>query len=431
MISWKRTFGIHICCSFLVLAFLVAVPIVTATVGGQAEAEGLAGSCAQKDPLDRLPSSPEEAQERLAEREIGWPDDAAGTGFEAAAVRPDVRVALPYDSVEGFITHASANVKIEVVGKGEKTVAADASGWFKADMSTVCDIVSGDVVKVTDMADASTATINCTLTANIDFGNNRVSGVTNGNANVDVYIVAPSTYYADLPPGAAHKRTVALAGGGFAATFAELDLRRGDIAFVFSKDANGNKVMDVASGSGAGLVVYPQYDDVMGDYIPGTALAVKADAETINVTAMKDGFFEAWFQDYDIIDGTNVACNMGGSRSIVVRDVSANCDPATNRVDGTGPANRPMRVTMDPYGAPVVYNATSDAAGAFAVDLGAAYTASGTDVYNVTWYDDDGDCVVYEFQTFSWYLAEGCTAGGFDTWVLVQNPNDEPANVVL
>ncbi|MHB8895920.1 MAG: DUF5719 family protein, partial [Candidatus Geothermincolia bacterium] len=31
----------------------------------------------------------------------------------------------------------------------------------------------------------------------------------------------------------------------------------------------------------------------------------------------------------------------------------------------------------------------------------------------------------------NWYLAEGCTAMGFETWVLVQNPNDKPAKVNL
>jgi hypothetical protein len=31
----------------------------------------------------------------------------------------------------------------------------------------------------------------------------------------------------------------------------------------------------------------------------------------------------------------------------------------------------------------------------------------------------------------TWYLAEGCTAGGFETWVLVQNPNATPATVNL
>ncbi|MBU4173806.1 MAG: hypothetical protein KKB90_02770, partial [Actinobacteria bacterium] len=31
----------------------------------------------------------------------------------------------------------------------------------------------------------------------------------------------------------------------------------------------------------------------------------------------------------------------------------------------------------------------------------------------------------------TWYLAEGATYGGFETWILVQNPNDTPANVTL
>jgi hypothetical protein len=31
----------------------------------------------------------------------------------------------------------------------------------------------------------------------------------------------------------------------------------------------------------------------------------------------------------------------------------------------------------------------------------------------------------------TWYLAEGCAAGGFETWILVQNPGAEPARVTL
>lgn len=31
----------------------------------------------------------------------------------------------------------------------------------------------------------------------------------------------------------------------------------------------------------------------------------------------------------------------------------------------------------------------------------------------------------------SWFLAEGCTGEGFETWVLLQNPNDDPANAEL
>jgi hypothetical protein len=31
----------------------------------------------------------------------------------------------------------------------------------------------------------------------------------------------------------------------------------------------------------------------------------------------------------------------------------------------------------------------------------------------------------------NWYLAEGCTAGGFETWILIQNPGDEAVDVTL
>jgi Family of unknown function (DUF5719) len=438
MTSWKRTFGIQICCSVLVLAFLVAVPVFATTTAGQAEAKTVADSNLQKDPLGRLPSSPEKAQQRLAEKELAWP--TANADVEAAAViagvQPGIRVTIPYDSVEGFITHggAGADVKIELFRGpkvGEKTVEADATGWFKVDMSSVGDIQSGDVVRVTDMSGGPAINVNCTLTANLDFNNDRVTGTAPGSTSIDAYIVAPSTYYADIPPGATYTSTTSSAGGAYTANFSAFNVGRGDAAFIFCTNTRGDMVMNAAAGSGAGLVVYPQYDDVMGFYIPGTALQVHADAATRNVTSMKDGFFEAWFQNFDITDGTNVSCNMGGARSIVVRDVTATCDPATNTVAGTGPANRPMRITMAPYGTPVIYETTSDGSGNFLVELGGVYTATGTDVYNVTWYNDEGDAVVYEFQTFSWYLAEGYTGGTFDTYVLVQNPGPLDAEVVM
>jgi hypothetical protein len=31
----------------------------------------------------------------------------------------------------------------------------------------------------------------------------------------------------------------------------------------------------------------------------------------------------------------------------------------------------------------------------------------------------------------AWYLAEGATLGGFETWVLVQNPNQNPVNISM
>jgi len=434
MTNWKRTFGVHICCSVLVLAFLVAVPIIATSTAGEAGTIENSGSELQKDPLKRLPSSPEEAQQRLAEREIVWPDLAEAEGdFGTANVENGVRVAIPYDSVEGYISTPNADVDVEVQGKGTETVTADSDGWFMADMSAY-DIVSGDIVRVTDTASGPTLDIDCTLNANMDFVNNRVTGTTVGGNAVMAAIIAPSTYYADIPPGAASARSTAAAGGGFAVNIPNLNLREGDAAFVYSSTSAGNMVMNAANGSGAGLVVYPQYDDVMGFYTPWTGLTVNAGSASRGVTTFGDGFFEAWFSDYDIADGTNVNCNMGAARSIIVRDVTATCDPATNMVEGRGPANREMRITMDPYGDPVIYPTTSDGSGAFSVNLGTNYIATGTDVYSVTWYDANGnagDAVVYEFQTFSWYLAEGYTGGEFDTWVLVQNPGPDDAEVVL
>jgi len=33
------------------------------------------------------------------------------------------------------------------------------------------------------------------------------------------------------------------------------------------------------------------------------------------------------------------------------------------------------------------------------------------------------DCIGATSPAPVWYLAEGCTAGDFETWILVQNPN--------
>ena len=37
--------------------------------------------------------------------------------------------------------------------------------------------------------------------------------------------------------------------------------------------------------------------------------------------------------------------------------------------------------------------------------------------------------VAFSVVASSWYLAEGCTNGGFETWVLVQNPNNSASNI--
>jgi hypothetical protein len=252
---------------------------------------------------------------------------------------------------------------------------------------------------------------------------------------IDVYINAPSTYYGDIPPGVAHRRQTG-AGATWNLDFTSLlNLRRGDAAFIFATDANGNKVMQVANPGGS-LVVYPQYNDVMGYYLAGQSLLVQAGTANQTVGTAGDGFFEAWFTSHNIVAGEQVSCTMGTARSITVAAVTADCSPTSNHVTGTGPANRAIRLIMDPYGTPVIYEAVIDAQGNFDVDLAGRYTATGSDVFNVAWYDSDDDAVVYEFQTNSWYLAEGYTGltpygGGFDTYVLLQNPGAEAVAVTL
>ncbi|MBU4490438.1 MAG: hypothetical protein KKE79_07370, partial [Actinobacteria bacterium] len=41
------------------------------------------------------------------------------------------------------------------------------------------------------------------------------------------------------------------------------------------------------------------------------------------------------------------------------------------------------------------------------------------------------ECAEWTEGDKDWYLAEGCTAGGFETWVLIQNPGEEDANVTI
>jgi hypothetical protein len=434
MSSWKKSFAVNVFCFVLVAVLLAAAPILAfAQGGGQAAGTGTGtGTGITPDPLKRLPAGPQEARQRLQEKDIAWPAVAAGAAYQG--VKSGVQVALPFDTVTGFITHPGADVRIELwngaVFKQSVTRTSDAEGWFKADLSAG-DIVSGDTVIVLDLAGGAPAVIDCSLTGNVDFSGNRVTGATVASNLVDVYIVTPSTYYADVPPGAAHGSVTVGAGGAYAVNFTGLDLRQGDAAMVFSTNAGGHQVMDTAAGSGLGLVVYPQYNDVMGYYVPGTDLTVFAGAASRELTTQGDGFFEAWFTDRDVFPGQAVSCDMGGEHSIIVRDVTAQCDPSANTISGTAPVSKQLRVTMDPYGSPATFETTSNASGAFSVALGALSPATGTDVYNIAWYDDDGDCVVYEFQTFSWYLAEGYTGGDFDTWVMVQNPGPDDAMVVM
>jgi hypothetical protein len=63
--------------------------------------------------------------------------------------------------------------------------------------------------------------------------------------------------------------------------------------------------------------------------------------------------------------------------------------------------------------------------------IGGVGSGGGTPEYLPTSRTWGHDSVGVSAGSLTWYLAEGCTNGGFETWVLVQNPNPTPANVSL
>ncbi len=105
----------------------------------------------------------------------------------------------------------------------------------------------------------------------------------------------------------------------------------------------------------------------------------------------------------------------------------ATADPFNDVVKGTAPPNRQMRITMNTYRDPVMVELWSDANGDYSYNFTGIYDISGIEVFNVAWINDAGDCVVYEFQIYSWFMPEGYTGQGFDTWVLIMNPNEDIA----
>ena len=413
------------------LALLLLLP-AAAPAWCEGEATGDVPEATSAASPGNLPADPTEAHERLAEREVG-PPEAAGEGatFDAASVESGLYISIPEDTVEGFTTHSNAAVRAElwrgVVQIHVINTTTNNFKWFYADFNAAgFDIQSGDEIRVTDLAGGATVNVDCTLTGAVSVANDRVSGNAPTGNTVDVYIKIPSTYYGDIPPGAAHVQVTA-SGGGYSATFTAADIRNGDVAYVFSTNPAGHVVMNVAR-TGPVLVVYPQYDEVMGFYNPGVSVNVKAGSATMNPTTSGEGFFDAWFVSYDIVAGDTVSStNLGGNRSITVADVAAAADPYTDTVLGSAPPNRPVRITMNTYRQPVVVETQSDGSGHIEYDFSGIYDISGIEVFNIAWYNDAGDCVIYEFQTYSWYLPEGYTGVGFDEWVLIMNPGDDVA----
>jgi hypothetical protein len=386
------------------------------------------------DPLGRLPETPQEAHQRLEDNEVGWPPLEDGEGdVDAAYVRTGLRIAIPYDYVEGFTSHANAGVRVELWRGGSNiytiNTTTNESKWFYADFHNESqDIRSGDEIQVTDLAGGVTVTVNCTLTGNVNISNEMVTGNAPSGNRIDVYLKTPNTYYGDIPPGVGHKQVNAT-GGNYSATFNSINIRNGDVAYIFSTDPDNENVVMNTGRTAPVLAVYPQYDEVMGFFKPDENVVIKAGSATSPpMGTAGDGFFDALFTDHDIVPGEEVSSNSFGTpRSIIVGDIWATADPITDEVKGTAPPNRTMRIVMNTYREPVMVELRSDAVGAYSYDFTGLYDISGIEVYNVSWYNDAGDCVVYEFQTYSWFMPEGYTGQGFDTWILIMNPNEDAA----
>ena len=64
------------------------------------------------------------------------------------------------------------------------------------------------------------------------------------------------------------------------------------------------------------------------------------------------------------------------------------------------------------------------------VDNGVVVTPTPSGSYTITNVQEHHEVVV-TFAKGAWYLAEGCTAPGYETWILVENPGDHPARFGL
>jgi|GEM_PF-1699662 len=391
-----------------------------------------------KEARDWLPVSGAEAAERVAGRSESLRFPRQREDFRAASVVGGVRgvtVSIPFDTVNGWVTHGGGNVRVELWRGPDLMCSVNAvsqeDGWFYADLANAGgDVLHGDRVRVIDLADMASADIDVNLTGLVLPNLNKVVGVTAAGNAVDVYINTPSFYYCDIPPGAGHV-SATLVGGDYQAVFDDFPLRVGDAAYIFSTYPSGHRVAETArEPSGYNLVVYPQLDEVSGYAEPTCDVKVNAGSSSRTVCSAGDGFFLAWFTDHDILPGEVVSSTISGvPKSITVADITARADPGTNLVEGTAPPNQFIRLTLNPYTDPIIMEGTSDDSGAFRFDLAGSYVLQGNEVFNITWYDADWDCVIYNFNTYSWYLPEGYTGPGFDEWVLVMNPSGVAAQV--
>ncbi len=116
------------------------------------------------------------------------------------------------------------------------------------------------------------------------------------------------------------------------------------------------------------------------------------------------GVISIWY-DTDLTYIVNASVSGGGGT----------VDPATQQVAGGATAT----IDISPDEGYHIASVT---------DNGASMPVA--DPYLVTNVSEDHDVVVtFAKDMNKWYLAEGCTLDGFETWILVENPGDAPAKI--
>ncbi len=102
----------------------------------------------------------------------------------------------------------------------------------------------------------------------------------------------------------------------------------------------------------------------------------------------------------------------------------------TARVEGTGGTVDPASQAV-PIGGTATITMTPDEGYSVesVTDNGVLVTPTPEDSYSITNVTEHHDVVVTFAKGSGWFLAEGCTGEGFETWILVENPGDEPATV--
>ncbi|MFH1151199.1 MAG: DUF5719 family protein [Actinomycetota bacterium] len=183
---------------------------------------------------------------------------------------------------------------------------------------------------------------------------------------------------------------------------------------------NGRLHMGTLNGDGQADV---SYDILSGDI---TISDLTYDTDGLSVYDYDGEEFrqvvQGGFDSVDDFTAGDMTTTTVGTRSLLLM--------AVGRAEGTG--------RLKAYDGTYWFSAADDGFGDAANSMVASLRSFGGKVYAGTANTTEG-CEVWSGQppeqkgdlSKTWYLAEGSTNGGFETWVLIANPNDQVANAAL